>query len=139
MSYSSLEYFFNSIFHLNVPQLSLVFCYLAGLVGSTDATFTLGVGALLMKYWVRKVTTASKSFSYLPGCALTVANAVDNLLHLIPFNRYQTFDHELRPWYPYSIRVSRIIWYLTWWATYFPNSMPFLSIISQHLQSHLRF
>ena len=118
-SYSSLEYFFNSIFPLKVLQLALVFCLLAGLVCVTDATFTLGVGAFLSMYWVRKATTASKSFSYLSGCALTAATAVDNLSHLMPFNRYQTFDPGLRPWYPYSMIFARIIWYLTWQATYF--------------------
>ena len=109
VSYSSLEYFFNSIFPLKVQCVALVLCYLAGLVCATEATFTLGVGAILLIYWVKKVTTVSKLFLYLSGCALTVATAVDNLSHLMPFNRYLTFDHGSRPWYPYSIRFSRII------------------------------
>ena len=68
---------------------------------------------------MRKVTTASKSFWYLSGSVLTVATPVDNLSHLMSFNRYGTFDPELRPWCSYSIRFPRIIWYLTWRATYF--------------------
>ena len=107
VSYSSYEYFFNS--SLKVPQLALVFCLLAGLVRGTFATFTLGVDAFLSIYWVKKVTTASKSFSYLSGCTLTVVTAVDNLSHLLLFNRYQTFDPGSRPCYPYSIRFPRMI------------------------------
>ena len=118
-SYSSLEYFFNAIVSLKVPPLALVFCLLAVLVYVTHATFTLGVGAFLSVYWVRKATTASKSFLYQSGCTLTAATAVDNLLHLMLFNSYQSFDPWGRPWYPYSKRFARIIWYLTQQATYF--------------------
>ena len=70
-------------------------------------------------YCVRTVTTASKYFSYLSGCTLTMVTAVENLSHLMPFNRYQTFDLRSRPWYQYSIRFPRIICYLTFGAKYF--------------------
>ena len=102
--HASLQYLLNLIFPLKVSQLVLVFCHLEGLACMTDATFTLGVCDLFSIYWVTKATTASKSLSYLSGCALTAATTVDNLLHLMPFNRYQTFDLGLRPWYPYFIR-----------------------------------
>ena len=50
-SYSSCEYFLNSIFPLKVSQFVLVFCLLAGLVWVMDATLTLGAGAFLSIYW----------------------------------------------------------------------------------------
>ena len=77
--FSSLEYFFNSIFPLKVSWVALVFCHLAGLLCPTEATFTLDVGALLSSYLLRETTTVSNSFSYLSGCTLTVVAAVDNL------------------------------------------------------------
>ena len=117
----------NSIFPLKVTQVVLVFSHLTGLVWATEVTFTLSVGALLLTYWVMKVTTASKSFLFLSGCALTVATAVDSLSHLMPFNRYQTFDPGSRPWYQYSIRFLRITWYLICWATYFSQFHAFCS------------
>ena len=46
----------------------------------TDATFALGVGDLLSIYWVKEVTTASKSFSYLSGCALTALLTLGQVL-----------------------------------------------------------
>ena len=46
-SYFSLEYFFNSIFPLKVLWVVLVFCFLEGLVWLIEATFTIGVGALV--------------------------------------------------------------------------------------------
>ena len=49
---------------------------------------------------------------------------MDTLSHLMPFKRCQTFDPGSRPWYPYSIRFPRIIWYLACQAIYFPSSMP---------------
>ena len=73
-----------------------------------EANFTLGVGLLFSIYWVRKATTASKSFSYLSGWAFTTTTVMDNLSHLMLFNRYQTFDNGSRHWYPYSIRFPRI-------------------------------
>ena len=102
----------------------LIFCHLAGL---GHATFTLNVGALSSIYWMRKATTALKFFSYLSRCTLTVATAVNNLSHLMPFNRYQSFDPGLRPWYTYSIRFPRMIRYLTCWATYFSQFQAFFS------------
>ena len=63
-SYSSLEYFFNSIFPLEVPWLVLVFCHQASLIWAREATLTLGAGPLLLIYWMRNVTTASKFFSF---------------------------------------------------------------------------
>ena len=86
------EYFFKSIFPLKGPQAALVLCCMAGLVLPTEATFTLSVGALLSIYWMTKMTTVSNSFLYLFGCTLTVARTVDNILRLMSFNRYQSFD-----------------------------------------------
>ena len=61
--YSSLEYFFNSIFPLKVILEPLVFCFFAEM----DAALTLDFGPHLSMYCVRNVTTALKSFSYLSG------------------------------------------------------------------------
>ena len=102
-------------------------------VCATDSTCKLGVGYHLLIYWLRKATIVLKSFSYLSGCALTVATAVDNLSHLIPFNRYLTFDLGSSPWHPYSIRFTRIIWYLTCQVHTFPNFM--LSFLHHRLIS----
>ena len=98
IEYFSLEYFFNSIFPLKVAWVALLLCCLTGLFCPTEATFTIGVSALLLMYLVSKFTTASIFFSYLSGCSLTAANAVDNLSRLIMFSRYQTFDPGSRPW-----------------------------------------
>ena len=72
-------------------------------------------------------------------CALTAVTAVDNLSHLVPFIRYQIFNPGSRPWYPYSMRCLRIIWYLICWATYFLQFHVFFFVICRHLQSHLGF
>ena len=85
-SFSSLEYFFNLICPLKVQWIAMVFYHLDGLVLLTEATFTLSICALLLIYWMRKVTTASKSFSYLS--ALSVVASVNNLSQLMPFNSY---------------------------------------------------
>ena len=68
---------------MNVQRPALVFC-LVGLFCAIDAMFTLGVGDLLSICWMRKATTALKSFSYLSVCTLIAATAVDSLSHLIP-------------------------------------------------------
>ena len=64
-----------------------------------------------------EVTTALKSFLYLPRCALSVPTDADKVSHLILFNRWWTFVSRSRThscsWF------SRIIWYLTWWDVYF--------------------
>ena len=69
-----------------------------------------------------------KSFLYFSVFILAVVTAVDNLSHLMPFNRYQTFDPGSRPWYPYSIRFPRMIWYMTCQATYFSQFHAFFSL-----------
>ena len=102
---------------MNVPWLGLVFCCFA-MVCATDAIFILCAGAFLLIYWVRKATNASKSFSYLSECTMT-ATVVDNL----------SFDPLSSPWYPYSIRLPRIIWSWTCQSTCFSqfNALFFLS------------
>ena len=134
--YSFLEYFFNFIFPLKVKLVVIVFCCLVGLVRPTEATFTLSVGALLSIYLVRKMTTASKSFSYLSVYVLAAVTSVDNFSHLCPFSRYETFDPESRPLYPYSIRFPRIIWYMTCQAMY-PCLLLFVTC--RHLEHYLGF
>ena len=67
-----------------------------------------------------------KILLYLCGCALIAATAVDNLSYLMLFNRHCTFNHGSRPWYPYSIRFPRIIWYLTCQTTYISQFHNFL-------------
>ena len=95
---------------------------IAGLVWLTEATFTLGVGALLLIYWVRKVTTALKSFFYLSGCALTVATAVDNhnlcsleycILFVKGSDKLDYYTCSLKSWKNQAIAMSPPL-ELTW-------------------------
>ena len=98
----------------------------SGLLWPTEVTFTLSVGA-------HSVTTTWKSFSYLYGCALTAATAVNTLSHLMLLIRYQTFDPGSRPWHPYFIRFPRLIWFLTYQATYISQFHPFFSSHTRQL------
>ena len=73
--YSSLEYFFNSIFPLKVTQTVLVFCHLAGLIWATDATSILGVGSHLLIHCMKKAMAACPSFANYCG-QLVAPNAI---------------------------------------------------------------
>ena len=94
-SYSSVEYFFNSIFPLKVSWVVMVFCHMAGLFWLTKATFTLGVGALLLIYWLRNVTTLLKSFHTCLGVPL---------LRQLPWTTCHTCCHST------GIKLSILDW-----------------------------
>ena len=120
-SYSSLEYYFNSIFPLKVPQTVLFFCLLVDLAWAIEATSTLDVGYCLSLYWVSKSATASKSlYTYCGDCCgqLFTPNAIQQM---------SNFDPGSRPRCPYSIKFPRMRWYLAWWAIYFSHFHAFFS------------
>ena len=80
-SYSSLEYFFNSIFPLKVPWLVLVFCHLASLVwrGNVHALWWCFFAHIMGK----KGDNCIKILPILVLVSPYWATAVDNLSHLM--------------------------------------------------------
>ena len=79
LTLSHLEYLFNLVSPLKVQWVVQVLCHFEGWVWLTEATFMLGIGALLLMNLERQETTASKSFSHLSWCTPIVGTAVDNL------------------------------------------------------------
>ena len=83
-------------------------------------------GNLHTQYWCSLVNILGEEGHYCVKILLIIILAFPYCRML--FNRYQTFDPGSRLWYPYSIRLPKIKWYLTSWATYFSQFHAFFPL-----------
>ena len=123
-SYSSLEYYFNSVFPLKVQQVVLVFCHLAGLVWATEATLTLSDAAFLSRRQL-----LHKNPSHICGDDPFCCDCCGQCVTPEAIQQVLNFEPGSSPWYPHSLRFPRMICYFTCHATYFSQFHAFFSLL----------